>query len=617
MKTTFKLSFLGLVVGSSLLVSCHKDLDLKPLNDVTSEKVYNTPEGYKQALSRVYSAMATTGNAGPAGEADIPGGGDEGFSDYLRGVWNLQELTTDEAVVGWGDAGLPDIHAGTWTSNNGFIRRTYYRCMFQIILANEFIRECATNKLADRGIPTDARTEIEFYKQEARFLRSFQYWTMMDLFGMAPFVTEADKAGSYLPPQADRKQLFEYIEKELIDLGTKLKAPRTNEYGRADQAAAWALLARLYLNAETYLGAGNSRYSEAITYAQKVIDAGYTLTPDYQRMMTARNNVPAISNEFIFTINYDGLNTKGYGGTHFFVHASIGGQIDPFMFGVNTGWAGLRTTKGLSNLFANIGPSGDNGPDSRAMFFTLGQNVEINSISAFADGLAVTKYRNVNYNPVGSTDSIAYKNDSIAYRIPIGHNFKKGDFVNIKNARPVELNGTYKVGFVSGNILKVKTYKSLGMTGNATSQAVVYSQAKGNDPDQGFVDVDFPLFRLAEMYLIYAEATLRGGNGVRSTALDYINRLRDRAYYNDPAGRIQDADLTLDFILDERARELYWEGHRRTDLIRYNRFVEGTYLWPFKGGVSAGTALPEYRKLFPIPVSDLTANPRLTQNAGY
>jgi hypothetical protein len=62
---------------------------------------------------------------------------------------------------------------------------------------------------------------------------------------------------------------------------------------------------------------------------------------------------------------------------------------------------------------------------------------------------------------------------------------------------------------------------------------------------------------------------------------------------------------------------LYWEGHRRTDLIRYKRFTEGTYLWPFKGGVASGVAIPEYRKLFPIPVSDLTANPNLRQNTGY
>jgi hypothetical protein len=616
MKKSFSFQIIALILGTGFLASCHKDLDLVPLNDVTSEKVYANPEGYKQALSRVYSAYATTGNDGPAGAPDIPGGGDEGFSDFVRGFWNLQELSTDEAVVAWSDPGLPDIHNGSWSSNNGFIRRTYYRSMFQITLCNEFIRECEASRLDRRGIPAASRAEIAYYAQEARFLRSFQYWVLMDLFGSVPFTTEKDLVGAFLPRQASRAELFTYIESELKSLESSLKPAKSNEYGRADQAAAQALLARLYLNAETYTGTAN--YDKALEYSSKVIAAGYSLADDYQQMMGADNHLQKTSKEFILTVNYDGLKTKGFGGTHFFNHASVGGDMNARMFGVNTGWAGLRTTRGLSDLFT-VGYNGDNGADRRAMFFVVNQQADINNISTFKEGFGVSKYRNVILAEKGISSAISYKTDSITVTLS-GHTFRKNDFVKIENADPSDLNGTYQVGFVSAAepaVFRCKAIRPLSGTGVATSQAKISALLKGNDPDQAFVDIDFPLFRLAEMYLIYAEASKKGASGANvAQAVNYINELRKRAYGNE-SGNITESELTEDFILAERARELYWEGHRRTDLIRFNRFVEGSYLWPFKGGVSTGVALPNYRKLFPIPVSDLTANPGLKQNPGY
>ena len=138
---------------------------------------------------------------------------------------------------------------------------------------------------------------------------------------------------------------------------------------------------------------------------------------------------------------------------------------------------------------------------------------------------------------------------------------------------------------------------------------------QGSDGAGEFVDVDFPMFRLADAYLMYAEAFLRGGGGSAGTAADYVNMLRERAY-GSSAGNIGATDLTLDFILDERSRELHWEGHRRTDLIRFDQFTNNG-VWPWKGGVMEGKTTEKFRDLYPIPSSDIIANPSLKQNKGY
>jgi starch-binding outer membrane protein, SusD/RagB family len=537
-KNIYKLIFSLLSVA--LIQSCTKKLDLQPTNDVTSEVVYADAAGYKQVLAKVYGCFALTGNIGPAAPTGTPGdvqGIDEGFSDFYRLFWKAQELSTDEAVITWGDVGIQDFHNMNWTSNNSFLTGLYYRCMYQITLCNEFIRQSADNKLSERGITGTDADNVRQYAREARFLRAFQYWVLMDLYGNPPFATEETAIGGAPPPRGVRSELFSYVESELKTLENEMPAPRANEYGRADQAAVWALLARLYLNAQVYTQdpasgqPGAAKFNEAITYSKKVIDAGYSLVSDYTWLMRADNDKN--TSEFIFSINYDGLKTQGYGGTTFLTHACVGGSMPASSFGIAGGWAGLRTTKNLPNLFPDMTGT----QDKRALFYTAGQNLEISNLTTFNDGLAVTKYANI-------------KRDS----------------------------------------------------------------TKGKSQD--FSDVDMPLFRLSEMYLIYAEAVLRGGQGSDASALGYINAIRTRAYKG-TSGNINSSDLTLDFILEERARELYWEGFRRTDLIRYNKFTEGTYLWPWKGGVGSGTGVSANRKLYPIPSRDINANTNLIQNPGY
>ncbi|SHN28686.1 RagB/SusD family nutrient uptake outer membrane protein [Mucilaginibacter sp. OK098] len=536
-RNSLKILLVTATIGVGL-ISCNKNKILAPNYQVTSEKVYSTALGYKESLAKVYGSMALTGNQGPSGQGDVQGI-DEGTSDFFRLLWYAQELPTDEAVIGWGDPGVPDFHAMSWSSGNVVMTGLYYRSMYQITLCNDFIRQSTDAEISKRGFSGADADNIRHYSAEARFLRAYQYSVMMDLFGNPPFVTDANAVGSIIPPQTDRKTLFNYIEGELKAIDPLLAKPKANEYGRADEAAAWALLARIYLNAKVYTG--TDRYTDAITYAKKVIETGgYTLIDKYDNLMTADNENN--SNEFILTINYNGAKTQGYGGTTFLTHAACGGSIPTTLFGVDSQWAGIRTTSSLVSLFpantSDVFPNNGN-PDTRAEFWTKGQNLAINDITSFNDGYAVTKFRNVN--------------------------------------------------------------------------------ADGSAPSTtAFSDVDMPIFRLAEQYLIYAEAVTRGGTGGdAATALSYINTLRKRAYSGSTSGNITQGQLTTDFILDERARELFWEGFRRTDLIRYGKFTGGTYLWPFKGGVKNGTSVPDFRNLYAIPDQDRAVNPNLKQNAGY
>jgi hypothetical protein len=207
--------------------------------------------------------------------------------------------------------------------------------------------------------------------------------------------------------------------------------------------------------------------------------------------------------------------------------------MTPADYGTSEEWAGLRTTENLVQLFPD--ESGD--IDSRAIFFTEGQTLDIADLTEFTNGYAVPKYRNID------------------------------------------------------------------------------SEGEQGSNNQ-FSDADYPMFRLADAYLMYAECFLRGAGGDQATAIDFVNELRERAY-GDASGDITAADLSLDFILDERARELYWEAHRRVDLIRFGQYTGSEYVWPWKGGIIDGSGIDDHLEIFPIPAIDLAANPNLDQNPEY
>lgn len=723
-----------LLVAAALFVmpGCFKDLDTVPLDPdvVTSAIVYDKPEAYKQVLAKLYAGLAVSGQQGPAGQPDISGI-DEGFSTYLRQYWKAQELPTDEAVIGWNDGTIKDFHEQDWDANNEFITAMYNRIFYQIALCNEYIRETTDAKLDGRGVTGQLRSDVQRFRAEARFLRALSYWHALDMFRSVPFVTEADAVGSFFPEQISKEDLFDYIEKELKEIEPQLAAPRTNEYGRADQAAAWTLLAKLYLNAKVYVN--RDAFTQCADYCRKVIDAGYALEPKYQNVFTADNNK---ANGVIFAVTFDGVNTKTYGGMTFVVHAAVGGSMNPAEFGLDGGWGGTRTTSAFVNKFPAVGsgsvvvapnegntanytvlyvPGGYQGWDpsnvntvlaspandgkfegylwfseANSQFkFTTGPNWDNNFGDNGADGtldqnganIAITDaglYKlNVDLNAnsytlqrttwglIGSATAGGWDSDQdmaydatencmvitadlvegeVKFRANDGWDLNYGD--NSTDAI-LEQNGA-NISIPSAGRYKIKLFLdrpdytySIERT-SFDGRAMFYTSGQSKEindiglftegyaitkfknvtstgavgSDLTFVDTDFPMFRIEDVYLMYAEAVLRGGTGSLSDALGYVNAIRGRAYEG-PAGNITTAELTLDFILDERARELYWECHRRTDLIRFGQFSNGTYVWPWKGNVKDGAATSAHLDVYPIPSSDIGANPKLKQNSGY
>ncbi|GLR15548.1 RagB/SusD family nutrient uptake outer membrane protein [Portibacter lacus] len=713
-------------------VSCFKDLNTVPLDEdvVTAAVVFDDPNSYLQVLAKLYAGLAVSGQQGPAGQADIEGI-DEGFGQYLRGYWYHQELTTDEALIGWNDQTIGDYHDQDWTSADGFTFAHYSRIFYQIALANEYLRETTDEKLSSRGVDAGLKADIQGFRAEARFLRALSYTHALDLFRNVPFVTEEDIVGSFFPDQIKGADLFAFIESELKDIETKIAPVRTNPYGRADQGAVWMLMAKLYLNAEVYTGTG--KYTECLEYCKKILNAGYELEPEYEYLFLADNH---LSKGIIFPITYDGIHTRTWGGTTFIVSAGIGGSMNPEDSGVSGGWGGVRTTKEFVQKFPDadkvlVSPNegktksypkvyvpgsfndfdasdtdnslasvaSDNVFEGYKYFPEAGTQFVFTTIPSLAlkfgdnegDGIleqngadiiageAGLYYFNVNMNDktyrlerrdfgiLGDATSAGWDGDDINmewdeelgglkatltlnagefkfranddFAVNLGDDLGDGILTQDGGNIIIEKGGNYeiilfidkpdytyqinfldfdrrKLFYTEGQSLEINDI-SLFTDGYAINKFKNINRDGSRGSDAAHPDTDFIMFRLADVYLMAAESILRGASGgSMDEALQYVNAVRTRAFQGESANISLD-ELTLDFLIDERARELYWECHRRTDLIRFGKFSDTDYTWAWKGGVKEGKAVESFRDIFPIPSSDISGNPSLTQNPGY
>lgn len=547
------------------LTSCMADLDKGNIDPTVQAEPDITA-----LYSKCYACLILEGMDGSA-DFNVD---NAGKSTLIRNIYNANVLSTDEGICWWTDGGLEDYGLNTPKPSSDAIRYLYYRLIMDVSYCNHYLE-------------LSAAQEDQVKLAEVRFIRAYLYYQLLDLFGDPSFIpaisTEMPKqAHSYNEKfQEDgvysraellalgREFLFNWVVNELKEAEANLMDPQPKtdsdaNYGRVDKAAAWLMLSRVYLNAGTYLnndGQNNPYWAEALSYAEKAINSGYSLFDDskmsaeakangykpYDLLFMGDNGSNGSSCEAIFPLLQDGRVTKAWGGSMFFVAA----MWDPNMATVtgqdaattqNT-WAGMRCRPQLIEKFTSnpnsfVGKTAKEiramGIDDRAIFWGVDHTLSVYPNDGFASGIVTPKWNN---------------------------NYSNG----------------------------------------------------GTPHDNENVDIDFYLLRVAEAYLNAAEAALHTGDAGK--AKTYMDAIRNRAH---AATR---SSYTLDDILDERAREMYFEGIRRPDLIRYNYFggVDVTYGWEGKGGNTGYTGAPfeKYLNVYPIPSSEVMANSNLTQIDGY
>lgn len=525
------------------------DLDRQPLDPNTDTK-FN-----KDAVfAKCYATFGLTGQVGPDGSGDLDGI-DEGTSSFYRLFWELNEFCTDEGWWIWNDVGLADIRTLTWSSSNDLVYGLYSRFYFDITLCNSFLDNTEEMK--------DAETLAQ--RAEVRMLRAINYYYLLDMFYSMPFSLTVSPNK---PKPTTRPELWSWLVEECTALASDPNiiqaGQRSNKY-RVDQACAWFLLMRLYLNAQVYnesaLGMrdGEPKYAQAKEYATKLINSSYKLhgadkdlakerTADhvyysaYQQLFMGDNDSNGAQNEAIFLIYQDAIQARSWGGARFVVNAVRDANFVPC--GSTDTWSCFRTSPEF-------------------VYYWVDKN---------------------------NASSIALNE----YQMPVKLKDDRAIMASVTTAgKKMSLTGNEAADFyASWAVLK---FNGIYSTSNSPAEWV------SPVGEAQWPDTDIPLFRLAEAYLTYAEAEFRI-NGDTQDAKDKINALRKRAN----AALI--TKLDEETLLTEWAKEFYCEGRRRTDLIRFGQFAgpNSTMTWE---GHKAGKNVKYL--VYPIPAKDVTANENL------
>jgi hypothetical protein len=522
--------------------------------------------------SKCYAGLIMEGNDGKA-DFTID---DDGKSTLLRNLFNFNEVPTDEAVCWWSDGGIADVSYNKFDAGNATLKNLYYRLMSNISYENHFLSLDA------------AKAETTKYA-EVRVLRAYSYFLMLDFFGDPTFIdnisaetprqahtynSKFEEGKSYTRAellQMGREFLFGWVEKELLKaepdlLEAKAETSDTDpNYGRIDKGTCWLLLSRLYLNAGTYLnndGQNNPYWNKALEYAEKVIESPYALFDDSKMSAEAKANGYK---------PYD-LLFMGDNGSN---GASCEALLPLMQDGEKTqGWGG-------------------------SLFYVAALwDATMSTVADKGAGTTENSWQGMRVRPQFVEKFFTDPT------VVVGKTAKEIRDMNVDD-RAI-LWGKDRTLELGDNDAFAKGIATPKWNNN-------YSTTNGTPHDRKFVDIDFFLFRVAEAYLNAAEAEMHLNGEGSAKAKKYIDALRNRAH---AAVR---ASYTLNDVLDERSRELYCEGLRRTDLIRFNQFggTQATYKWELKGGSTNGTTFAKTNNVYPIPSSEIRSNKNLTQIDGY
>ena len=568
-----------------LTVSC-ENLDLFPESEaaLSENEVFSTYEGYHGFFLKCYLAMVCESQGSGHGGDDLSGW-DAGRSTFLRALYWSQEAPSDEMYNRSGSGyGLRNATAMNWEPGTQFPMWLYYRCYLIISYTNDLLRRTTESQLKDNGVYEACKNEVGYWRAEARFIRAYMYYLLMDNFGDVGFVDETSPNGAY-PVQWARKDLYAWLTAELEDIQDDLMPASQRVWGRANAASAQFLLARIYLGCHVYAGT-TTDYGKALEYCKKIIGSGaFSLAPNYIENFLADNNT---SKEIIWGLASDTDHVNGSGSTNYLLKANLhsaliapGTGLD---FGITEQWGGNHCMRQVfvekfaeeDRDFHYADPWGDRKKDHRALLF-MGPETE-----GKLDGknAALVKELYADEDPTSTT---------------------------VKGSAP---NGALYTKW--RNVMKDRVVR---------------------EPSK-YSNVGFPVMRLADVYLMAAEAIMRGNGGTpNAEALGYVNEVRQRAYcsgkYLQADKHNADGDITLDqltyrWLLDERSRELWSENWRRSDLIRFDCYTNN-YSWDFKGYMPNAKGISFYGiadvddkyNLYPIPQDDVRYNPNLKQNPNY
>ena len=540
-------------------VSCADELNIKSV-DPLNHQTY-TVEGL---LAKQYATLGLTGQKGPDGLADISG--NEGETGFIRTVFNLEELMTDETLWAYQENdGIAQITTMDWDKNNVRVNWAYQRLSYNINQYNFFISE-QSGSLSEDKIA------------EVRFLRALNYYYFLDLYRKAPF---KDTFDNNLPTEKSGKDLYEWLDNELTTiepLMAEVGAYNTDkDFGRADRGAAYALHARLALNSAVYTDGQIKDYQKAIHYCDEIINSGkYDLSrvpkhgySGYQQLFMGDNDCnPDARKEIIFPIRQDGVKTRAYAGTSYLVNAST-----------ISGMPYASTSDPWKCLFARV--------DLVKKFFPNGDIPKATDEDLLSNPSKDQVIAKDNEKGISTADVVAQaKDDRALFYMGIG-----GCSDKVRTLTPGDA--------ITGPLNGASFVKWTNLHADGTAQH-----------HQKFSDTDFPVFRLAEIYLTRAEAKYRL-NGSQD-GLEDILKVQDRANRQIKASSVDEQTL-----IDEWCREFYMEGRRRSDLVRFGLFTGSKYLWSFKGGAEKGAGVPSYYNIYPIPDNEIKNNPNMTQNPKY
>lgn len=542
------------MVAALCATSCTGDLDVpvKNPNQLTPDKFSEDPEGYlERCAAQIYQVMATAGYDGAG--TSVLGFGDAGAGTFTRTIFNLNELTTDNySWLQFNDAGYYELVTMAFAPDNEVMYAAYSRIYEVIAVCNQFIQTAEEGAFA--GASEDRIAE---YIRQAKIVRGLAYYYAIDCFGDAGFVDETSPAGT-APAQMSRAELFSTVVANLEAVSEEYGSSYTEPaYGYVGKEACDALLAKFYLNADTWTG--TPMYDKCWSICQKIIanhSGGYNgsgLAQSYIALFGANNEQYAAGGgrekEIIWTIPQDGQSLQSYGGSTFYI-ASVCGSYDGISSltdcNLNAQWTCMVARQQLSESFG--------------------------------------------FNNAGVTDDV---------RASLWKTSKDGFVID---------NNT-----IMGNAGYGQGYAPLKYTNYAyTADGQIDQASSPNGQERAFADSDWTVIRLAEIYLSAAEAYVLGGAGNAADALRYVNYVRGRAGVSDWGA----TQLTASNILAERNRELYGENDRRTSLVRHGKYAGGAYLWNWKGGAQSGAATAERNNLFPIP-SRVVSFSGFHQNPGY